>query len=341
MNICMAVKANAYGHGVIEIAKAAAHSGVDCLGVATVGEGIELREAGITCPIILFSLQLPEEIPSLFYYHIIPVISSGDFVSLLDYEGKQDNFVLEVHLKIDTGMGRIGCQPEEAVKIAGMIDECPFLKLNGVCTHFAGSDMKETGFTLEQVRIFDETIRKIKDSGINPGVIHASNSGAIISMPEIAYDMVRPGILLYGYYPSKEQDRELDIKPVMELKTRIVFIKKVPPDTPISYGMTYKTKETTYIGTIPVGYGDGYSRLLSNKGQVLIKGKRYPILGRICMDQCMIDLGPAPEVNQYDEVTLFGPDPAGPDAEEIADIMGTIPYEVTCLITKRVQRVYV
>ena len=341
MNICMAVKADAYGHGAIEISKAALHSGVDCFGVATIKEGIALREAGITCPVILFSLPLPEEIPSLFYYQIMPVVASRDIVNLLNQEGKQDNFILEVHLKIDTGMGRIGCLPDEALNIARLIDESEYLTLNGICTHFAGSDMRDNQFAREQAQIFEKIILDMKAAGINTGIIHAANSGAVIDMPGVAFDMVRPGILMYGYYPSGEQDRSIDVKPVMELKTKITFIKKVPPDTPISYGMTYRTKETTHIATIPVGYGDGYSRLLSNQGKVFIRGKQYPIAGRVCMDQSMIDLGPSTDVELYDEVILFGPGAGVPDAEDIANLMGTIPYEVTCLITKRVPRVYV
>jgi alanine racemase len=339
--ICLAVKADAYGHGAIEISKTAINAGVQCLGVATVQEAIELREAGIVCPVILFSLPLPGEISALFYYHIIPVVASKDLVLLCEQEGKQNDSILDVHLKIDTGMGRIGCHPDKAVFIAQTIKECSFVNLGGICTHFPGSDLVDNSFARTQVQVFNDVIRQIKEKGIDPGIIHAANSGAIINMPEALYNMVRPGILLYGYYPSKEQKRSIDVKPVMELKTKISFIKTVPPDTPVSYGMTYRTKETTRIATIPAGYGDGYSRLLSNRGEVLIKGKRYPVVGRVCMDQSMIDIGPSSDIGLYNDVTLFGPTPPAPTAEEIADIMGTIPYEVTCLIAKRVPRVYI
>lgn len=336
----MAVKADAYGHGAISISRAAIDAGVQCLGVAAVEEAAELRDAGIACPIILFSLPLPGEIPALFYYRIIPVVASKEFVLLCNQEGKRNNSILDVHLKIDTGMGRIGCHPEDAAAIAQTIKECRYVNMGGICTHFPGSDLKDNSFAHSQVRLFDNIIQQIKENGIDPGIIHAANSRAIINMPEACYDMVRPGILLYGYYPSKEQKRSFNVKPVMELKAKISFIKTVPPDTPISYGMTYRTKRMTKIATISVGYGDGYSRLLSNRGEMLIKGKRYPIAGRVCMDQCMVDIGLTSDIALYDDVTLFGPPPA-PTAEEIADIMETIPYEVTCLITKRVPRTYV
>jgi alanine racemase len=338
--ICMAVKADAYGHGAVEIAKTAIHAGIHCLGVATVKEGIELREAGIRCPVILFSLPFPDEIPMLFYYRIIPLVASKDLILQCDEEGKQNESVLDIHLKVDTGMGRIGCQPDEALELAQLIDNCSYCHLHGMCTHFPGSDIEDNHFAREQVRIFNTLLQRIRENGIDPGIIHTANSGAVISMPEAMYDMVRPGIFLYGYYPSNEQQRSLTVKPVMELKTKISFIKTVPPDTPISYGMTYRTKQTTKIATIPVGYGDGYNRLLSNRGEVVIKGKRYPVAGRVCMDQCMIDLGPSSDISLYDDVILFGPDPPAPTAEDIADIIGTIPYEVTCFISRRVPRVY-
>jgi alanine racemase len=338
--ICIAVKADAYGHGATMVSRIASDEGVDMLCVATIGEAKELRDTGITIPILLLSIPLPEEIDLLFTHHIIPIVASEDFIRLLEAEGKRRGECCEAHLKIDTGMGRLGCKPEEAFGLAEMIAGSPFVDLGGICTHFPGSDLKDASFAKEQVMLFGNIIKEIKNAGIDPGLIHTANSGAVINLPESYFDMVRLGILVYGYYPSKEQERILPIKPVLEFCSKIIFIKRVDKDTPVSYGMTYKTRRETCIATIAVGYGDGYSRLLSNRGEVLIRGKRYPLVGRVCMDHVMVDVGPSPEVKLYDDVVLFGPDPEGPDAEEIAGIMGTIPYEVTCLVGKRVPRVF-
>ena len=198
-------------------------------------------------------------------------------------------------------------------------------------------------YSLNQIRIFKEIIKKVQDNGINPGLIHSANSGAVIGYPDSysqIFNMVRPGIMIYGYYPSIEQKRDLDLKPVMEFKTRVSFIKTVEKDTPISYGLTYKTHKKTQIATLPVGYADGYSRLLSNKGSVCINNKIYPIVGRVCMDLCLVDLGMDSDIKENDEVILFGPGSGCMDAEEIAKKMNTISYEVTCLISKRVPRIY-
>ena len=340
IKICLAIKADAYGHGAKEVAKVALDERIDSLGVATADEGRELRQAGINIPIILLSLPIPEEIPGIIKDHLVPVVASIKLIHLLSKEGKKQEKPVTVHLKIDTGMGRIGCTPSESVKLAEEIIQSPFLKLGGVCTHFPCADKKAGQSTDSQITLFRRSIENILKKGINPGIKHTANSGAIIALPESYFDMVRPGIIAYGYYPSKEQERILPLKPVMELRTKIVFLKKVPEGSTISYGMTYRTKQETWIATIPIGYGDGYSRLLSGKAEVLIKGKRYPLVGTICMDQCMIDLGPQTDIKLFDEVSLFGPDKTGPDAEVIADIIGSIPYEVTCLVSKRVPRVY-
>jgi len=215
------------------------------------------------------------------------------------------------------------------------------LKLGGICTHFPGADMKDKQFTLDQVYQFNRLIGKIREAGIDPGLVHAANSGAGIDLPQAYYDMIRPGIMAYGYYPSAEQKRVIPLVPVMEFQTRIVFIKRVAVGTPISYSMTYRTTRETTIATLPVGYADGYNRLLSNNGQVVIRGKRFPIVGRICMDQCMVDLDDDPSIQLYDNVLLFGPGAGNIDAEELSGRTRTIPYEVTCVVGKRVPRVYV
>ncbi|MBN1696314.1 MAG: alanine racemase [Spirochaetales bacterium] len=339
--LCVAVKADAYGHGAVTVSRIAVQEGVDMLGVATASEALELREAGIAVPILLFSLPLPGETGLFFNRGVIPMIASMDNIDLLESDGRRFEKKCEVHLKIDTGMGRLGCKPEEALKLALAVSQSGHLRLGGVCTHFPGSDMKDDSFARVQTARFAGVVDAIRKAGIDPGIVHAANSGALIGLPESFFDMARVGILTYGYYPSGEQERILPVKPVMAFCSKVVFIKRVLKGTPISYGMTYRTSRETVIATIAAGYGDGYSRLLSNRGDVCIRGKRYPLAGRVCMDQIMADVGISSGVTLFDDVILFGPQEFGPNAEEIAGLMGTIPYEVTCLVGKRVPRIFV
>ena len=300
---------------------------------------MKLRDAGIKQPVLMYSLPFPDELPEIVKSEISVFVIDKTNIELLVKEAERQKKTASVHIKIDTGMGRIGCRPDEAHLLARFISENPYLKLEGICTHFPVSDKEKNEFTLSQIKTFKSCIKKIKGMGINPGKIHAANSGAIIGYPDSYFTAVRPGIMLYGYYPSHGQERMLDIKPVMEFVTKVSFIKTVDKDTPVSYGMTYMTKSKTKIATLPVGYADGYSRLLSNTGRVLIKGKYYPVAGRVCMDQIMIDIGINSGIKAGDDVVLFGPN--SQTAEDIADIINTIPYEVTCLITKRVPRIYI
>jgi alanine racemase len=274
-------------------------------------------------------------------YDIAPFVADSATISLLGDAAKGKSRPFPVHLKIDTGMGRIGCTPREAPDLAEQIDRDRNLYLEGTCTHFPRADGVDQSFTRYQLDLFLKAVEEIRKRGIDPGLLHAANSGAILGLQESHLDMVRPGIILYGYYPSKEQPRPLDIKPVYELETEIFFLKKVPADTPVSYGSTYHTREETYIATLPIGYGDGYSRLLSNSATVLIKGNTYPLVGRVCMDQIMVDLGHSTDVKLYDRAVLFGPDPTGPTAETLAALIDTIPYEITCAVSKRVPRIFI
>lgn len=339
--ICLTVKANAYGHGIVAISRAASAMGVEYLAVATVDEAAELRNAGIAGPILLYSLPTPEEIPDIIANNAIPVVSDCELADLLDAEAHRHQQVLTVHMKIDTGMGRIGCTPEFAPDFAADLAGRKNLQLGGTSTHFAGSDAEEPAFTAKQIRIFDAAITEIRARGIDPGIVHASNSAGILFFPEAHYDMIRPGIAAYGYEPSDERKSGMGLMPVMDMRSRVVMIKQVKAGTPISYGSTWHAPRRTHIGTIPAGYGDGYNRLLSNRGQVGIRGQSYPIVGTVCMDHIMVDLGPECAVERYDDVALFGPDPSGPDAAEIAKICGTIPYDITCAVAKRVPRIQV
>ena len=340
VKICMAVKADAYGHGSIEIVRAASRAGVDCFGVANAGEGSELRRAGIEDEIIVYGLAPPEEYALLLEHRLFPFVADAPGIDSLGEAARREGTRLPVHLKIDTGMGRIGCTPDDAPELAARIAESRGLELGGTCTHFACADSADPAFTERQIERFDSAVEAIRKRGIDPGIRHAANSGAVIGHPRAHYDMVRPGIMLYGYYPSKEQPRREKLHPVMELETRIIYVKRVPRGTPLSYGSIYRTPRETLVATVPVGYADGLSRGLSNRLEVTCRGRAYPVAGRICMDLSMIDLGLDSDAELYDEVTLFGPPPAVSDAETLADLLGTIPYEITCSVGGRIPRHY-
>lgn len=338
--MCVAVKADAYGHGIVRCAETALEAGASSLGVAAVSEGAALRDAGIRQPILLFSIARKSELADIAELTLSPFVADAPYIQQLDQAAADAGVKLDVHLKVDTGMGRIGCRPEDAVHLAGQIQHSKRLRLAGTATHFPTADEDNSSFTREQIDLFLGTIKDMRTAGINPGLVHAANSAAIIGYPDAWADMTRPGIAVYGYYPSADQQRQLELRPVMELISEIVFVKRVPRDTPISYGCTYRTPKETVIATVPAGYGDGYNRLLSSIGRVLIDGTSYPVVGRVCMDQFMVDIGDEPECGVGSIVTLFGADPAGANAEELAELCNTIPYEVLTGITARVPRIY-
>lgn len=367
--ICAAVKANAYGHGVLPVAETLRDAGVEALGVSSPFEGIELREGGDGGRILLLGPTVEDEIPLTIAARLEPVITDAAYLSsferILDMEfgtagGKltswSDEFKtmehhhanpsraaekLAVHLKIDTGMGRVGCLPSEAPVLAERIFTNPRLFLAGTATHFPSADSddpEDIAFTESQISCLRKVGDKLRETGINPGSIHASNSGGIaINSSKASFDMVRPGIFLYGY--GMAPDAKTRPTPIMELVTRVTALKKVSQGTCISYGRTWKAPKNTWIATLPVGYADGYPRLCSNRSEVLISGRRYPVVGAVCMDQMMVDLGSKTNVQPGDEVVLFGPQ--GPDAAELAALTGTISYEITCGISPRVPRMFV
>ena len=346
--ICVPVKANAYGHGAVEIAKASLKAGAYCLGVAAVAEGTELRNGGIKAPILLFSQPEQQEIPEILSAALTPFVSDVSFADALNKQAEAERAKIAVHIKIDTGMGRLGCLPEEALSLAKHACNCSGLELAGVATHFAVSDSTDDGdraYTKKQIALFKEVVGTIKATGIDPGIVHAANSGAVILHPDAWFDMVRPGILLYGYKTAEESDidgfpyKPMHVKLVMELRCAVVMIKKVKKGETVSYGRTWTAPEDTNIGVISAGYADGLPRLASGKWQVVIGGKTYPLAGRICMDQCMVDLGTAGEVKRWDEAVIFGG--TAEDAAKLAERIGTIPYEITCNINKRVPRIFV
>ncbi|MDR2700886.1 MAG: alanine racemase [Spirochaetaceae bacterium] len=349
--ICMPVKADAYGHGYLAIAKTALDAGVEYLATATVREGEELREGGITAPILLFSIPLPTEIDSLIAAGLEPLAGDGEYIDALESRAAGAGKKIPLHLKIDTGMGRIGCRPEDASRLAFRIAESKSLTLAGTATHLAVSDSTKTediAYTKKQLEIFRSAIESIRAMGINPGIIHAANTGAVTFHNDGWFDMVRPGILLYGYAPEgPDGNPAMAVKPLMELASCLSYIKAVKKGDSVSYGRAWTAGEDTLIGTIPLGYADGLPRLLSNNWQIHIMKEKSgeteaegrPLAGTICMDECMVDLGKDSTARRWDTVTIFGG--AAPHAGVMASRLGTIPYEITCQINKRVPRVYI
>ena len=341
--ILIAVKANAYGHGAVEVSTMAEKTGVDFLGIATLPEGIQLRQAGIKLPILKFGPTFQEE--------IVEAIRNDITLPICDKTAAVETHAVcaplakkhPIHLKIDTGMGRVGTTPENAPTLASFIEkECPSLILEGVFTHLPVSDSKETSYTIKQVELFKNCVDQIQQTiGRKIAIAHCANSGAVLNHPEAWMDMVRPGIMIYGYYPDKDTPKNLPLLPGLSFQTRVSFLKKVTKGTSIGYGRTWIAERDTWIATIPVGYADGFNRLFSNNGRVLINGKSYPIVGRVCMDQSMVDLGPEIQVAVGDVVTLLGKNGDNEiTCDEWAKKLHTITYEVTCQINSRVERVY-
>ena len=341
VSVCVPVKAGAYGHGALPVARAALEAGARCLAVAAVEEGEELREGGIKAPVILFSIPLFEEIPRLVAARLESFAAGADYINALADEAARRGRRAAVHLKVDTGMGRIGCRPEEAAELAALT-AARGLFLAGTATHLAVSDSvseDDRAYTALQLDRFRAALDGIRARGIDPGLVHAANSGAVTFHREAWFDMVRPGILLYGYAPRKDGRPALPVKPLMTLESRIVFLKKVKKGESVSYGRTWTAKRDTVAGTVPAGYGDGFPRQAGGRWNVFAGGRLCPVIGRICMDQFVVDMGPEAEAKTGDPVFIFG-GPA-PDAEELASRIGTIPYEICCNINKRVPRVYV
>ena len=339
--ICFPVKADAYGHGVVPVSRCALEAGVEYLAVATLSEGEELRAAGIIAPILILSQPLPEDLPGIASQGFIPIVSDEEFIEEAARAAEKAGKKLTVHLKIDTGMGRLGCRREDAVKLAGKIASSPSLSLGGIATHLSVADSLKPdhiAYTKEQLRRFREAIDAVKKAGVDPGIVHAANSGALLFHEDSYFDMIRPGLFLYGNLPSAAPPG-LPVEPVMELRSKVVLIKRLKAGEPASYGNTWTAAEDTYIGVIFGGYADGLPCGLSNKHSALIRGKAYPVAGRICMDQFMVNLGPETEVKRWDDAVIFGP--GFITAAIMAEKLATIPYEITCGINKRVPREYV
>jgi alanine racemase len=339
--ILAVVKAQAYGHGAVEVSRRLLSLGADMLGVALVEEGRELRDAGIDAPVLVMGATFPEQAEAIVSLKLTPAIYNLANAEALSRAARRQGTVISVHVKIDTGMGRIGIVPEDAPGFIEALGKLGNISVHGLMTHFADADLRDKRFAATQIERFETLIRTLGAMGIDIPERHAANSAAVLDYSRAYFTMVRPGLMLYGCSPLEEGAAASDLMPALSLVTRIAFIKKVRAGTPISYGRTFTTKRESIIATLPIGYADGYNRGLSNKAEVLVRGVRAPLAGRVCMDMCMIDVTDVPGVNEGDVVVLIGSQ--GNDritAEEIAVKTGTIAYEVLCGISSRVPRIY-
>jgi alanine racemase len=343
--IMAAVKADAYGHGVMETSKILIENGVDALAVSMLDEAIQLRRNNIKVPVLVLNHTDPERVTEIIENDLTQTLYSYEMATSISDEAKKRGMEVKVHIKIDTGMGRVGLKAGySAVKNLLSIAKLPGIVMEGLFTHFATADIKNDEYTKNQFSTFMSICNELSRVGILIPYKHVSNSAAIINYPEMNLDMVRPGIMIYGLYPSNEcNDERFDLKPAMSLKAKIIHIKELEKDCSVSYGRTYTTGKTTKVATIPIGYADGYSRTLSNKASVLINGQKAPVIGTICMDQCMVDITDIKgDINIGDEVVLFGKQGNSQiNVEEPASLAGTINYEIISILGKRLPRVYI
>lgn len=348
------VKANAYGHGAVPVSRTVVENGAEMLGVARIAEAVELRQSGIRVPIVVLGYVPFDCLQDLWEFDVSTTVYSVAMARVMSRAASRAGKKIRIHLKLDTGMGRLGillpflAVPDASPKLdaaaaeAVSIIRLPGLELEGAFTHFAAADMAEKTFSRRQFESFMAFLEMLETLGVEIPMRHAANTAAIIELPETHLDLVRPGIGIYGYYPSDEVHRGvLSLKPAMTLKTRIIHLKNVPAGFKVSYGMTYETKKPTTIATVASGYADGVNRLLSNSGCMLVRGCRAPVVGRICMDQTMLDVGHVPHVALEDEAVIFGRQGESlMGADAVAALYHTISYEVVSAVGCRVPRMY-
>jgi len=342
VSVLAVVKADAYGHGAVEVARTCAAAGASMLGVALVEEGASLRLAGLRLPILVQCCVHPDEIEFALRNDLTVTAPSLEFVQQVSAAAARLGCVAPVHIDIDTGMGRIGFAASRAVEEIVELVRLPNLRIEGVYTHFATSEIEDDPGTLAQLDLFRKIAKELASRGIKPGYVHAANSGAILNCPQAHLNLVRPGLILYGVYPGQNLKQKLDVWPVLALETAVTFLKSACAGATFGYGRTFTASGEMKVATLNVGYADGYPWRLSNKASVLIRGKRAAVVGRVSMDQVLIDVTQVPSVGIGERVVLLGRD--GEDritAENLAEWAGTIPYEILCGISKRVPRMYV
>jgi len=333
------IKADGYGHGAISVAKTIEKK-ADFFGVASIKEAIELRDAGIKRPILVLSTILPEEASAVVKNDLIATVCTIPLAKALSAEAKKRKKIAKIHIKVDTGMGRIGIPPIKAIEFIKKIRAFPNLFPEGLFSHFPVADI-DLCFTQKQIKIFKDLIAKLKERGIEFPFCHFANSAAILNLPGSYFNLVRPGIILYGIYPSVKIKKTVKLKPALSLKSRVVLIKEIKKGDSVSYGRTYRAKKGTAIATLPIGYADGIDRRLSNKGTILLKGKRCPVIGTICMDQLMVDVTEVKNLKIGDEAVLIGKQGKEKvSVEEIAETINTVPHEIVSRLGKRLPRLY-
>jgi alanine racemase len=340
--IIAVVKANAYGHGAVSVTRALEAAGTQFFAVAFVDEGIELRQAGVRRPVLIMGGFLKDQVTALFDHHLTPVLFHHDHIDWLAAGVKGRHRDLEVHVKVDTGMGRLGLLPHEVRPFVKRLLGIPHLSLQGLMSHFADEDLKNTQVARDQIRQYGKVNEELEGEGVAISCLHMANSAAMLGFEEGWWNWVRPGITLYGYTPSRSLTGILPFKPVMTLKSRITHLRKVPAGTTISYGRTFTTRRESLIAVLPIGYADGYPRTLSNRGSVLVGGQRVRIVGRVCMDMVMVDVTDVRNVCMEQEVVLLGCQ--GKEmisALELAEEAGTIPHEILSSIGSRIPRIYI
>ena len=342
--ILTVVKADAYGHGLKQIAALLMQSGTDIFGVANLAEARSVRLVGRGWPVLMLGACLPEEIPAAVRDGIMPTLSTLAEARAFSREAQQQNKTVEVHLKVDTGMGRLGARPEEAAALAAAMAKLPGLQLTGLMTHFSSAE-DDAAFTRQQRKRFSDVLKAIEEQGLVVPCVHACNSGGILFEPEARYNLVRPGLLVYGVIPHGRRKPATalakHLKPALQWKSRVTLVRQVPQGTPLSYGHTYTTPRPMRVAVVGCGYGDGYLRAASSRAAVLIGGRLCPVLGRVTMDQTLVDVTALPRVKAGDEVVLLGRQGnKAITAAQLADWFGTIPWEVLTNISYRVPRVY-
>lgn len=337
------IKANGYGHGSVELGKLYKEIGAERLAVSLLNEGVELRRAGINGPLMILNYTPSYQMDTVVANDLIQSIYRYEDAFNLSKVAGEMGKIVKIHIKIDSGMGRVGFLPnDDSVSDIIRISKLSNLEIEGIFTHFAKADETDKSFTRLQFDRFMKIVANLEKEGLSIPIKHVSNSAAIIDHPEYNLDLVRPGIMLYGYYPSFEVDmNRIHLKPAMTLKAIISNVKDVEKDTGISYGHIYHTERKSKIATVPIGYADGYSRLLSKKAEAFIKGKLVPVVGRICMDQLMLDVTDVEDVKPGDEIVFFGEGVRGyPSVDEVSEKLGTINYELVCMMGRRLPRVY-
>jgi len=341
VKVMAVVKANAYGHGAVEVARVFESQGCDCFGVALCEEGATLREAGITIPIIVLGGIYLNQLKEILHYNLTPVVFDMALLAALNNEARAAGRVVDIHLKVDTGMGRLGLLSHQLPPFLNKLKGLDHIHLAGVISHFATADEEERIYAEKQLASFLAVVETIRDSGFDPELIHMANSAAAVAFTASHFNLIRPGIMLYGSYPGRQFREKIDLRPVMEIKTEVMQLKNMPKGSYVSYGRRFVAERESLIATIPIGYGDGYPRALSGSGELLVRGRRVGVAGTICMDLTMVDVTSIEGVSVGDEVVVLGRQ-GGEEirVEEIAAKAGTISYEIFCNISARVPRLY-